>query len=140
MSLDDLGNIGEALGALGVIVSLIYLAIQIRRNDISTRAATTQSLLNTSTEMLLQRVYSGFGIEDATEYQRNTLLFAVFSHMNNAHYQRRVGTLDDEAWSMFDGRLRRLVRTTERFDSWWDEYQINFTKPFVDYVNSIRGV
>lgn len=139
MSLDDLGNVGEAIGALGVITSLIYLAIQIRKNDVSTRASTTQSLLSTSTDMLLQRVYSGFEFENATEFQKKTLLFAIFSHMNSAHYQRRVGTLDDEAWSMFDGRLRRLVRTSEDFDSWWEEYRINFTEPFVEYVDSIRG-
>ena len=33
MSLDILGNLGEFLGAIGVIVSLIYLARQIRIDD-----------------------------------------------------------------------------------------------------------
>ena len=32
MNLDILGNLGEFLGAIGVIVSLIYLAGQIRQN------------------------------------------------------------------------------------------------------------
>ncbi len=32
MSLEDLGNLGEFLGSIGVIVSLIYLALQIRQN------------------------------------------------------------------------------------------------------------
>ena len=31
-SLQDLGNIGEFVGAIGVVISLIYLAIQIRHN------------------------------------------------------------------------------------------------------------
>ncbi len=32
MTLQDLGNIGEFVGALGVVASLIYLALQIRQN------------------------------------------------------------------------------------------------------------
>ncbi len=32
MSLEDLGNIGEFVGAIGVVFSLFYLAIQIRQN------------------------------------------------------------------------------------------------------------
>ena len=32
MSLEDLGNIGEFVAAVGVIISLIYLAVQIRQN------------------------------------------------------------------------------------------------------------
>ena len=34
MTLEDLGNIGEFVGAIGVVVSLLYLAIQIRRSNL----------------------------------------------------------------------------------------------------------
>jgi hypothetical protein len=42
MSLEDLGNIGEFVAAVAVVVSLIYLAVQIRQN-------TRQVDVNTST-------------------------------------------------------------------------------------------
>ena len=32
MTLENLGNIGEFVGALAVVLSLIYLAVQIRQN------------------------------------------------------------------------------------------------------------
>ena len=32
MTLEDLGNLGEFVGAIGVVVSLVYLALQIRQN------------------------------------------------------------------------------------------------------------
>ena len=42
MSLEDLGNIGEFVAAVAVVVSLIYLAVQIRQNtrqvDVNTTA------------------------------------------------------------------------------------------------------
>ena len=37
MSLQDLGNIGEFIGAVGVVASLIYLALQIRQNTKAVR-------------------------------------------------------------------------------------------------------
>ena len=32
MTLEDLGNLGEFIGAIGVVVTLVYLALQIRQN------------------------------------------------------------------------------------------------------------
>ena len=40
MTLEDLGNLGEFVGALGVVVSLVYLAIQIRQNTSAVRTST----------------------------------------------------------------------------------------------------
>ena len=44
MNLNDLANIGQVIGALAVVVSLIYVAAQIRQNTNAVRAATAQSL------------------------------------------------------------------------------------------------
>ena len=46
MSLEDLGNIGEFVAAVAVVVSLIYLAVQIRDNTRSLQAASLQSVLD----------------------------------------------------------------------------------------------
>ncbi len=37
MTLEDLGNLGELVGALAVVISLIYLAAQIRQNTVQMR-------------------------------------------------------------------------------------------------------
>ena len=41
MTLQDLTYIGDLVAAAGVVASLVYLSIQIRRNESTTRAATT---------------------------------------------------------------------------------------------------
>ena len=46
MSLEDLGNLGEALGGLAVLVTLVYLAIQTRENTKALRAATFQQVVD----------------------------------------------------------------------------------------------
>lgn len=37
MTLDQLGNLGEFFGAIGVVISFVFLAIQIRHNAKATR-------------------------------------------------------------------------------------------------------
>ena len=45
MSLEDLGNVGEFVAAVGVIVSLIYLAVQIKQNTAAVATATYESTM-----------------------------------------------------------------------------------------------
>ena len=46
MTLQDLGNIGEFIAAIGVIASLIYLAVQIRQNTRTLRGTFHDSSVN----------------------------------------------------------------------------------------------
>ena len=46
MNWDAIGAVGEILGALGVLLSLVYLATQIRDNTRSLQAASLQSIIN----------------------------------------------------------------------------------------------
>lgn len=39
MTLQELGNLGEAVSGIAVIVSLVYLALQIRQNTVALRSA-----------------------------------------------------------------------------------------------------
>ena len=45
MTLSDIGNIGEAVGAIAVVASLVYLAIQIRQNTSQMKHSSMHSRL-----------------------------------------------------------------------------------------------
>ena len=51
MSIMELGALGEFLGSIGVIATLIYLAIQIRQNTRSVRDSAYQAMYRSSIEM-----------------------------------------------------------------------------------------
>src|SRR3954468_10190537 len=44
MTLADLANLGQVVGAIAVFISLIYVAFQIRQNTNAVRGATAQSV------------------------------------------------------------------------------------------------
>ena len=53
VDLNDLGNLGELVSAIAVVVSLIYLAFQIRENSKQSRISCIQQMLEASREMIL---------------------------------------------------------------------------------------
>ena len=44
MNLNDLANLGQIIGALAVVISLFYVAHQIRQNTNAVRSATAQTV------------------------------------------------------------------------------------------------
>ena len=56
MNWEAIGAVGEVFGALGVIATLGYLAVQIRQNTKTVRTSTYQAVLDSSrsdTELIL---------------------------------------------------------------------------------------
>ena len=52
LKLSDIGNIAEAIAAVGVILSLVYVAVQIRQNTQAIRAASYQGVAGGITDFL----------------------------------------------------------------------------------------
>jgi hypothetical protein len=111
MTLDALGNIGEIVGALGVIISLGYLAGQIRQNTKAIKASSHHSLndaFNAYLKLLIENERAAqilaVGVRDIRELderQRDTfyaVLSMLFNHFENTHMHYRQGLLDDEQW------------------------------------------
>ena len=52
MTLEQLGGLGEFIGAMAVVVSLIYVAFEIRSNSRSTRLAALQTAMESSQRII----------------------------------------------------------------------------------------
>ncbi len=48
--LEALGNVGDFVGGIGVIVTLVYLALQIRKNTQAVHSASLDSVANSHLE------------------------------------------------------------------------------------------
>lgn len=139
MTLMELGAIGEFLGAIGVIITLIYLSVQIRQNtramDESRRLAlaqTYQMRADALQEMVVTAANSTIGgiIVKLTEngYPGNVAALDILSaeergrfrlwqiaqqtHWDNMLYQYQQGFLDEEYFQdAFRERVARLAPT-----------------------------
>ncbi len=105
MSLQDWGAIGELIGGVAIIVSLLYVGVQIKLGNRETKAATLQATLDS--EMFLQaetmryagtfeKVVTGVHLADGEETRRGILLYNMMMTLyQNRYYQFKSGYLDN---------------------------------------------
>jgi hypothetical protein len=111
MSLEDLGNIGEFVAAVGVIISLIYLAVQIRQNTRTVRSASYQSIVNTAndlghnftrapgfTDLWAQGAVDPGKLNEEQLVKLRAHLVGMFRFYENVFYQHQQGTIDRKMW------------------------------------------
>ena len=150
MTIQDLGDIGTFLGAIAVVVSLLYLAAEVRQN---TRAlAITQELAGTQIAIghfvalatdpqfagLYRKALAAFdslGAED--QFRIGQFLMAVFYGFQAAHFGHLVArTADSTTWVGHRAVLESLLETPG-VRAWWGRQSRLFSPAFRDYVEAM---
>jgi hypothetical protein len=146
-TLEALGHLGEFVGALGVVISLIYLAQQMRQNTTSVRAASFNSMVQNSIRLLehsfrdsefaafLHRAEQDPAKLTPDEMVRwDSYMTSVYRHFGNLIYQYRVGALDAQMWESYDRTLTEHLRTPS-WGVWFLEHQDVFSTALVEAVH-----
>ena len=147
MDWDALGAIGEVIGALAVVATLVYLAAQIRQNTKTVAANTFQSVSATASQTALQIAQSPdlvrvtvklfqpdeeLTIEEAMQAQ---LIFrAVFRNYENYYYQYSRGYFEEEVWGGYKKTMSEQLAVPFG-QQWWKNHQAAFGISFVEFVN-----
>ncbi len=105
MSLQDWGAIGELLGGVAIIVSLLYVGLQIKHGNRETRAATLQATLDAEMSWQAEamryagtweKILTGVHFADEEETRRAILLYNMLMTLfQNRYYQFKTGYLDN---------------------------------------------
>ncbi|PYI58037.1 MAG: hypothetical protein DMC59_09460 [Verrucomicrobia bacterium] len=152
MNLEAINALAQLIAAIGVIVSLFYLAAQIRQNTQSQRSVVVDSLTSSLINLLgpqasdpkLTRAFAS-ATEDwhgASEEDRTraiAVLFALFKLFENAWFQQRQGTLDPQQWKGWELYMLAYfhqpgVRT------WWAMRRATFAPGFCAYLENSKPV
>ena len=145
-SLQDLGNLGEFVGAMGVVISLVYLAKQMQQNTTSVRAASFNSMVQNSMNLLqhafIDSEFAAFlhraesdpaSLTPAETVRWNAYMTAVYRHFGNLVYQYRVGALDREMWKSYENTLEQHLRVPS-WRTWFEENKTIFSSSLVQQV------
>lgn len=150
-TLQALGNLGEFVGALGVVVSLVYLARQMQQNTTSVRAASFNSMVQNSLTLLEHSFrdseFAAFlhraqedpaSLTEAERLRWDAYMTAVFRHFGNLVYQHRVGALDRQMWESYERTLADHLRRTPSWGRWFEENKDVFSAALVEQVDRAR--
>lgn len=127
MNWDAIGAIAEMLAAIGVIISLLFVGLQVKKSNVEARAATIQSTTDTEIMMVAtfaryaevwNKVNSGHSLEGDTEIRRGIVLFNLLMiDYENRFHHFQAGNLDVRSWNNRLEMLDTLV-TLPMFDMW----------------------
>jgi hypothetical protein len=147
MNWNAIAAIAQLFAALGVIVSLVYLAGQVRGSLKQTRQAAIQSVVNQMNHVWTQmaadsrhadvwvRGSKGLsGLTDETESVRfSALLLSIFRPYEEIFYYRRDGRVDDWTWEGISSQCHALMGTPG-FRQWWEKRGTWFSTEFQRHV------
>ncbi len=147
MTLQDLGNIGEFVGAIGVIASLVYLAAQIRQNTRSVRVSMFREAVRDfalASDVLagdaeLARIWrTGIRDFDALEPDERLRFAAyalgLFRRTENVFFQTQHGALDPAFGESVISSVR-LMGSWPGVVAWWARARVLFSPSFREYVD-----
>ena len=154
MSITELGALGEFISSIAVVVSIVYLSIQIRSNTRTTRASATFDGLHSWAEfnaqatfqseewheLILRAMSPEAKEEDFTdpEWMRVNVGFrAIMQKLEGQYYLFKYGLMEPDIWKK-RSRVARGMIEPPLLRRWWDHEQpmATFSEEFVQAVEA----
>lgn len=125
MNWEAIGAVGEIVGAAAVVVTLIYLAGQVRHATKATQAAGVQAASALDQEFLLAlgqnpeatRIWTTYmwgdldTLSEAERMQGFFLFGSTLRRLENVHNQYQLGTISGDAWRSRQGMYAGIARS-----------------------------
>jgi hypothetical protein len=148
LTIQDLGALGELLGSVAVLVTLIYLALQTRQNTMAIEAqldaarmgAVRELNLVAATSTELQEALNHDRAEPLTSEQarRNSFWMAAFAQLQWTFRQARLGFMPTPE-AIIAHRVLAYFNDFRSVGGWWDAQRSAFHPEFVEWVEEQRS-
>jgi hypothetical protein len=148
-TVEMLGNVGEFLGAIGVVISLVFVGYSITQNTKATRAQTHQAI--TQSFMSLAEIIStrpdafAAGVRSSAEEFAHlsegdktffiSSVFGMFKYFELMFLEHRNGNTDDESWNAWSQHI--LMHFHQRgVQTWWNLRKETFHPDFRAFLDN----
>ncbi len=131
MTISDLGSLGEFLGSILTLATLVYLAIQVRQNTAQQKREELISIQHGQNSVVAQlqdpRILGAFvrgaggespSIEDLSTAQNWVIQY--LNHFQIVHDLHRDGALDEEQYQLWAGFAVAMVAPVG-IRHWWED-------------------
>ena len=146
-----LGNYGEFVGAIAVVITLAYLAVQIRQNTGVTRAASHHAIVEALNRgnlaqaedaELAQIWVSGSenrgGLSEAERQRFDMLLLSYFHVFDSLWYSAKIGTAERDLLLSEEKGFVHLMNSAGVYE-WWQANPYAFSDEFRCYMEAFRS-
>ncbi len=147
MTLNELGSLGEFISGLAVVVTLIYLALQIRHNTRAVRSSMHQDMVE-STLRIAESVsdnpdvgrivlkanedYDGLTKEEFVRFE--AYAERVFGNFESVFYSYRNSMIEQDLWESWEASyLADISRTAMR--RFWHEDRPMHLRDYMEFID-----
>ncbi len=141
MNWEALGTIAELAGAIAVVVSLVYVARQVRatmEQSISDRLS--ENLMVAASSDLGSIIFRGLSdSSNLSEEEQARLIFYLggwLRTLEQAHRQYRRGFLDESIWNGYEAYLR-MTMPAKFHQAYWQDRRMIYNEEFRNLVDGI---
>ncbi|MGR8946696.1 MAG: hypothetical protein ACU84Q_01525 [Gammaproteobacteria bacterium] len=147
MNWEAIIGFAEIVGAIAVVVSLWYVAIQIRQNTAATRYQTTQNLIAANSDanymfanngelaaIAMKGCYEPESMSDEERFRFSTWFFSYYNQFDFAYHQYLNGQIDEAMWEKMAYEMPLYVSSLPGVNEWWARDKKRLSKEFVAYM------
>jgi hypothetical protein len=132
MTIADLGALGEFIGSLAVVVTVGYLALQIRQSTAQQKREESLSIHQGQNTVISQmmdpanvrayaRVAEGDGSASTADRARAIMwVIQYLNHFQTVYDLHQNGSLDEERYALWEGFAVGMV-ASKGIRAWWDD-------------------
>ena len=138
--------IGQLVGALAVVVSLVYLAREVRSNARATRLESMRSLSDAINqyfktcaedadlaELWFRGIHDFQSMKGASLMRFSSLMDYLFRIYEDMYYQHHEGQLDPRVWGGFEAIMRDF-NAYPGIQAWWRSRSHWFSDQFRQFI------
>ena len=136
-------GIASVAGAIGVILSILFLIYEVRHNARAIEGATVQSLMSLerevfsllaeNAELMTRGGADAAALTEVELYRYERGVGTYMSLMYSAYIQHERGLIDDEVWDAYLGALERHMQASGFADA-WTRICVGYPKSFQDLI------
>ena len=140
MDLENLAHIADIAGSVAVVLSLVFVGMQVRQNTRAIRATTYNTIVQNSIAILapqfMHQEFTEFMAKFQSDPQAATpaetarfhaIMLAAFRHWDNLYYQFRNGMLEGEMWESYHCTMSSWLDRAAWRD-WFDAHAKMFSE------------
>jgi hypothetical protein len=145
-SIQDLGAVGEFLGAIAVVVTLVYLSVQVRQNTGATRVASHHAITDSLNlgnlamaqnaelaQIWLKGCADRRSLDETDRHRLDMLLLSYFHVFDSLFYSARTGMGEESLLLAEEKSFSHLMNLPGVYD-WWESNPYAFTPEFRHYM------
>ena len=150
MNWDAISGIAETIGAIGVIISLLYVGVQIRQNTVASRASNYQQWVDTQVNVnralsdtpevtvLIDKANQEFDSLTTAELLRLQMEFYNhFTQWNVAFTNNKHELVETEKWELVAHGYSLFMQNTPALHRMWEYCGFVYDDAFKTHVDEI---